>query len=142
MGTCNEACPAWGDCAYEHKGNCDCVHQRKFKAKDASKETFGQKAIRIMRENHIVIDDMDDPMQTMVFTMYNMLLEADEKCKLIPRLPEHGPNTSIERWMHAVSTGVAGSIEILGENPKALEITIYQAMKHALEHGRGQRSLP
>lgn len=145
MGTCNNACPAWSDCAYEHKGNCDCVHQRKFKAKTLPtpplNETLGEKGVRIMRANHLVMNDMDDPWQSLAFEFYNMLLEADEQIKLIPKLPEHPASTSIEKWMYAVSTGISGSIEILAENPKALQITIYQAMMHALEHGRGQRRL-
>lgn len=140
MSACTDSCPVWMDCGYEYRGNCECVHQRKFKPRLAEK--LAEKAVRVMRENKLAIEDMNDPWQVLAFTFYNMLLQADELIALIPKLPEHGAMTSIEKWMHAVATGISGSIDILGQNPKALQITVYQAMKHALEHGRGQRSIP
>jgi hypothetical protein len=38
-------------------------------------QTFQEDAARIMRENQLVIDDLDNPMQKLAFTFYTNLVE-------------------------------------------------------------------
>lgn len=104
-----------------------------------AKETLSDKALRIMRENRLAVENLEDPWQMLAFTLYTMLQDADEQIKLIPELPDHTSATTIEKWMHDVAKGIASTADLMAKTPKTLEITIYQAMKHALEHGRAYR---
>lgn len=42
-------------------------------------QTFQPDALRIMHENHLVIDNLHDPMQKLAFTFYTNLVEIAQK---------------------------------------------------------------
>jgi len=44
-------------------------------------QQFQPNAIRIMRENGLKIDDLNDPMQKLAFTFYSNLCEIEQKAR-------------------------------------------------------------
>jgi hypothetical protein len=42
-------------------------------------QMFQPDALRIMRENHLVLDNLNDPMQKLAFTFYTNLVEIAQK---------------------------------------------------------------